>query len=64
LVWNGGLAAKTIVFPTSFKVSQTCSPSGDAAMFGQNGDTCRTRPTMSCVCVFTTTVSGVKLEHT
>ena len=32
-------------------------------MLGQNGETCCTRPTISWVCVETTTVSGVKLEH-
>src|SRR5258706_11465752 len=61
---NGGLAAKIITFPTSFKVNQTCSPSGEAAILGQNGETCFTRPTISWVFVLTTTVSGVKLEQT
>lgn len=33
-------------------------------MFGQNGDSCFTRPTIACFSVETTTVSGVKLEQT
>ena len=37
--WNGGWAAKTITLPTSFSVNQTCSPSGEAAILGQNGET-------------------------
>src|SRR6266571_4225605 len=61
---NGGWAEKTIVLPTSFKVNHTCSPSGEAAMLGQNGETCFTPPTISWVLVLTTTVSGVKLEQT
>ncbi len=61
---KGGLASKTIVCPMSFKVSQTCVPSGVAAMFGQNGLSCRTRPTIRCVATSMTTTSGLKDEHT
>ncbi len=43
---NGGRAEKATVLPVSFSVNQTCSLSGDTAMFGQKGLGCTTRPTM------------------
>ena len=43
---NGGTALKTITLPTSLSVNQTCLPSGVAAMSGQNGISCFTRPTI------------------
>jgi hypothetical protein len=60
------LAANTIVLPTSFKFQGEPHPLavGEAALLGQNGETCFTRPTISCVFVLITTVSGVKLEQT
>jgi hypothetical protein len=61
---NGGRASKTIVRPTSFNVSQTCLPSGVAAIFGQNELSCLTWPTIWCVATSTTTVSGLKDEQT
>jgi hypothetical protein len=61
---KGGLALKTCVLPMSFSVNQTCWPSGVAAMSGQKGDACATRPTCRWVLVSMTTVSGEKLEHT
>ena len=61
---KGGFASKTITLPTSFRVSQTWSPSGAAAMLGQNGDSCFTLPTTLCVATETTAVSGLKLEQT
>src|SRR5262245_57926783 len=61
---NGGRASNTVVLPTSFSVNQTCFPSGVAAMLGQNGLPCGTRPTISCLATEITTVSGVKEEHT
>ena len=38
--------SNTIVLPMSFSVNQTCLPSGVTAMFGQNGLSCLTRPTI------------------
>src|SRR5262249_54919632 len=61
---NGGRAWNTITLPTSFSVSQTWSPSGVAAMFGQNGDSCFTLPTILRSATEVTGVSGVRLEHT
>src|SRR6516225_6826467 len=61
---NGGRALNTIAFPTSLSVSQTCLPSGVAAMSGQNGLTCVTCPTTLWEAVAMTTVSGLKLEQT
>ncbi len=61
---KGGLASNTCVRPTSFNVNQTCLPSGDAAMFGQNGLSCFTWPTTWCVRTEITTVSGLKDEQT
>ena len=43
---NGGLALNTCVLPISFSVNHTCFPSGVAAMSGQNGLSCFTRPTI------------------
>ena len=39
---NGGLALNTWVLPISLSVNQTWSPSGVAAIFGQNGLSCFT----------------------
>ena len=61
---KGGLASKTMTLPTSLSVSHTCLPSGVAAMSGQNGLSCFTRPTMRFDLVSMTTVSGEKLEQT
>src|SRR5712691_11574063 len=61
---NGGWASNTIVRPTSFSVNQTCLPSGDAAMFGQNWLAWATRPTILWVATEITTVSGVNDEQT
>src|SRR5258705_12028390 len=43
---NGGRASNTITLPTSFSVNQTCEPSGVAAILGQKGLACGTRPTI------------------
>src|SRR5262245_14519121 len=61
---NGGRALNPLVLPTSLSVSQTCLPSGLAAMSGQNGLSCFTCPTILCSAVAMTTVSGLKLEQT
>src|SRR5258706_7142055 len=61
---NGGRALNTITRPTSFSVNQTCLPSGEDAMLGQNGLAWLTRPTISSVATEITTVSGVNDEQT
>jgi len=61
--WSSG-KTNTWVLPVSFRVNQTCLLSGVAAMLGQNGLSCFTRPTICLVTVSITTVSGLKDEHT
>jgi hypothetical protein len=61
---NGGFALNTSVLPVSFRVNQTCVPSGDAAIFGQKGLACGTLPTIVWSATETTTVSGVNDKHT
>src|SRR5450432_3337386 len=61
---NGGLASNTIVRPVSLSVIQTWLPSGVAAMFGQNGLSCLTRPTILRETTANTTVSGLNDEQT
>ena len=63
-VAKGGSALNTWVFPMSLSVNHTCLPSGVAAMSGQKGEACFTRPTIWWFLVSITTVSGVKLEQT
>ena len=60
---NGGFASNTIVRPMSLSVNQTCLPSGVAAMLGQNGLSCFTRPTTCLLAVSITTVSGLNEEQ-
>src|ERR1700712_5555566 len=61
---NGGRASNTCVRPTSFSVNQTCLPSGVAAMFGQNGLSCLTLPTMLWSAKAITLVSATNDEQT
>ena len=55
---------KTTTLPISFSVNQTWSPRGAAAMLGQNGEGCATRPATRRVRTSKISVWGVKLEHT
>src|ERR1700761_9616967 len=61
---NGGCALNTSVLPVSFRVNQTCLPSGVAAILGQNGLACSTLPTTLWSATVITAVSGVKDEQT
>src|SRR5258707_12343397 len=61
---NGGSARNTSVLPVSFRVNHTCLQSGDAAMFGENGEACLTVATTWWVFTSTNFVSGIKLEQT
>ena len=45
-------------------MNQICLPSGVAAMFGQNGLSCLTCPTIRWSATVMTTVSGLKDEQT
>ena len=64
MVLKGSLASTTCVFPESLSVSQSCSPSGVTARFGQKTDSCLIVATISLVAVSTTTVSGANDEQT
>ena len=61
---NGGRASNTWVLPVSLSVNHTWLPSGVAAMLGQNGLACATRPTIAWSATVMTTVSGLNDEHT
>ncbi|MNR01110.1 hypothetical protein D3C85_1169060 [compost metagenome] len=60
---KGGRASNTWALPMSLSVNQTCLPSGVAAMFGQNGLSCFTRPTIWWSATLTTAVSGLNDEQ-
>src|SRR5258708_21092595 len=61
---KGGRASNTWVLPVSFRVNQTCEPSGVAAMLGQKGLAWCTFPTTLWSATEMTSVSGLNDEQT